>query len=204
MDAQTGNLEAVPGSKENAIELMNVSVGRLVGAAKNLVGAKNNPDQLGPRATELANAVQQVVNSGKAIACTNIILFSLVYSINCNIGINSNRAIQRSILASTKNVASQSEALVGCARALSSNPKDAGLSQAMSNAAKAVADAVGQFALAAKTADPTAKEIEDALSAVKNAEALINATPVKVSGDHAVISEKLLASTKVYLVEKNS
>jgi hypothetical protein len=68
MDAQTGNLEPMPGSKENAIELMNVSVGRLAGAAKNLLGAKNNPDQLGPRATDVANAVQQVVNSGKAIA----------------------------------------------------------------------------------------------------------------------------------------
>ena len=74
MDAQSGTLEVAPGSKENTLELMNVSVQRLVGAAKNLVGAKNNPDQLGPRATELANAVQQVVNSGKAIAGKYILL----------------------------------------------------------------------------------------------------------------------------------
>lgn len=66
----------------------------------------------------------------------------------------------------------------------------------MSNAAKAVADAVAQFALAAKTADPTSKEIEDALNAVRNAEQLLNPTPVKTSGDFAVLSEKLLASTK--------
>lgn len=80
MDAQAGSLEAAPGSKENALELMNVSVQRLVGAAKNLVGAKNNPDQLGPRATELANAVQQVVNSGKAIAGALTLTFSLLSS----------------------------------------------------------------------------------------------------------------------------
>ena len=66
----------------------------------------------------------------------------------------------------------------------------------MSNAAKAVADAVTQFALAAKSADPTAKEIEDALNAVRGAEQLLNPTPVKTSGDFAVMSEKLLASTK--------
>lgn len=113
-DSQSGTLEAAPGTKENALELMNVSVQRLGVAAKNLVQARNNPDQLGPRSNDLANAVQQVVNSGKAIA-----------------GATQNRALQRSILTATKNVAQQSEALVGCARALSSNPKDQALSQVL-------------------------------------------------------------------------
>lgn len=66
----------------------------------------------------------------------------------------------------------------------------------MSNAAKAVADAVAQFTLAAKSADPTAKDIEDALNAIRSAEQLLNPTPVKTSGDFAVASDKLLASTK--------
>jgi len=179
IDAQSGLIEAVPGAKDGALELMNVSVQRLGTAAKNLVQARNTPDQLGPRANDLATAVGQVANAGKAIA-----------------GATANRGLQRSILNSTKTVATQSEALVGCARALSTNPRDQALGQAMSAAAKAVIDAVAAFTSAAKSADPVAKDVEEALAAVKQSEALLNMTPIKQPGDHATYSDKLVASTK--------
>lgn len=65
-------------TKENVLDLMRLSVGHLVGAAKNLVAAKCNPDQLGHRATGLVNAVQEVINSGKSIACMYQILFPVL------------------------------------------------------------------------------------------------------------------------------
>lgn len=66
----------------------------------------------------------------------------------------------------------------------------------MSNAAKAVIDAVSQFTAAAKSADPVAKDLEEALSAVKQSEGLLNLTPVKQNGDFMTNSDKLLSSTK--------
>eukprot|EP01113_Clastostelium_recurvatum_P020003 TRINITY_DN236_c0_g1_i4.p1 TRINITY_DN236_c0_g1~~TRINITY_DN236_c0_g1_i4.p1 ORF type:complete len:2591 (+),score=1077.50 TRINITY_DN236_c0_g1_i4:231-8003(+) len=181
MFAQNGQMEALPGqTKDGAMDLLNTAVRGMGNAAKALVGAaKTNPDQLGPGAKDVASSVGQVVTAAKALA-----------------GSTNNRTTQKAILGGARELANASEAMVSCARSIASNPRDPALAHALTNAAKAVADALAKLIAQSKGADPGAKEAEEALQALQRDAMRINTVPVNLGGDFNGNSERLLQSTK--------
>lgn len=140
-------------TSEGALQLLNLATKEVAAAVKKMVmTAKTNPDEFGPAARNLAEAVSQA----------NVAAMSVARVIP-------DKRVQQEVLQAAKALTREARSALSAARAVASNPSDPNLNKMLSDSARGLADALSTLLTAAKGAHASAAACDEAMQAIANA-----------------------------------
>ncbi len=151
VDVDSGNFRPdFNQSPEGASQLLNIAAKEVASAVKRMATtAKTNPDDFGPAAKGLADAITQANTAAKVLASTT-----------------PDRFTQREILEAAKGLTREGRNALSSARAVASNPSDANLNSLLAESARNLAEALSKLLASSKGSTSAAKDVDEAVASI--------------------------------------